>query len=300
MSSRAVPEPVFLLDASVTIFRYYFSMPDAWWSDDGRPTAAVYGYSRWLVQLLSRHQPTRIAACFDESLGTCFRNQLFPAYKASRVLPDDDLAFQLRACREMTESLGIATYASYTHEADDLIGTLAARAHRQGRPVRIISRDKDLLQLLRPGDQLWDATPEGQVRDWASVTALFGIDSAQIPDYLALIGDPCDDIPGVPGVGPKTAVALLREFGSIPNLLAHLDQLSHLPLRGAAGLSGKLRDHSDQLMLMRQLTRIDRRARLGRRMQLLRARPRLAAVLELANFLGFGSELQKALSPSIS
>lgn len=115
----------FLIDASIYIFQYYFSLPDHWFSeDDSYPTAAVYGYTAFLVRLLKKHQPQRIAACFDESLDQCFRNEIYPDYKSSRALPDEALAFQLRACQTITRLLGIATYASERYEADDLLGSL--------------------------------------------------------------------------------------------------------------------------------------------------------------------------------
>jgi 5'-3' exonuclease len=284
MSSLA---PAYLVDASIYIFRYYFSMPDHWWSEEGCPTAAAYGYSCWLIQLLCRQRPEKIAVCFDESLDSCFRNALYPDYKKSRALPDEALAFQLQACRSITELLGVATYASNAYEADDLIGTLAARAHKQKRAVYILSRDKDLAQLLKAGDRLWDF-PEGSRLGADCVTTKFGVPPRHMADYLALVGDPGDDIPGVPGIGPKTASALIQALGSIPEILANTKAIADLPVRGAGGLAAKLLDFMEQLMLMREVTRIRCDAPLGRRMRLTRVQPKHQQVVDFGRRLGFG------------
>lgn len=238
-------------------------------------------------------RPAAIAACFDESLGTCYRNELYAHYKVSRALPDEALAFQLQACRDMTELLGVASYASVTYEADDLIGTLAAKARSRGKRVCIVSRDKDLLQLLKPGDRFWDC-PDGSLLDEHAVLDQWGVKPAQIADYLALVGDAGDDIPGVPGVGPKTAAALLGAFDSIPELLAQVEAVASLPIRGAAKLGDKLRASTQQLLLMRQLTHIHQQAPLGRRLRWT-WQPQLAAAQDFADALGFGKPFFKAL-----
>ena len=141
-------EHLFIIDASIYIFKYYFSMPDRWAATNGRPTETVYGYALWLYRFLRDQQPRKVVACFDESLSSCFRNEIYPDYKSSRALPDDDLAFQLLACKRITELMGVSCYASPVYEADDLIGTFAHAAFRKDLPYVILSRDKDLSQLL--------------------------------------------------------------------------------------------------------------------------------------------------------
>lgn len=249
--------PVCLIDASIYIFRYYFSLPDRWFAPaTGFGTAAVYGYTGFLLTLLERVRPRYLAACFDESLGSGFRHQLYPAYKASRALPDEALAFQLAACREVTERLGIASFACHTYEADDLLGSLYQRCRRQRAPVAILTRDKDLGQLLRrEQDYLWDYAAD-QRHYPHDIERRFGVPPAALVDYLALVGDPGDDIPGVPGVGPKTAAALLQAFGSIEAMLQRLEDVAGLPLRGARNLAARLESHREQMALARQLATI--------------------------------------------
>lgn len=253
--------PVCLLDASIYIFRYYFSLPDNWFSQEGYPSAAVYGYTQFLLSFLQQQRPTSMAACFDESLGSCFRNQLYEGYKSSRALPDEDLAFQLKACREITELLGITCYSGDIYEADDYLGTLAAYLHTSGdhRSVAILTRDKDLGQLLtRSQDYLWDYTnKDQQVRLFRDdIYQKFGVWPEQLVDYLALVGDSIDDIPGVPGIGQKTAQALLQWGGSIEGVFARIDELPKLKLRGAKSLPAKLCEYTEQIALSRSLAQI--------------------------------------------
>lgn len=248
--------PSCLIDASIYIFQYYFSLPDHWSSDEGWPTAAVYGYATFLLRLIDSERPRTIAACFDESLGTCFRNDIYSNYKMSRALPDEALAFQLDACREITELLGIASFSCNTYEADDYLGSLTKRLRRSRNPIAILSRDKDLGQLIRRDqDFLWDyAKNERYYPD--DIQQKFGVTPQQLADYLALVGDNIDDIPGVPGLGPQTARALLNHFPTIDKLFQKIDQLHTLPVRGAAGLKEKLLKHREQIDMSRQLTRI--------------------------------------------
>lgn len=251
------PSPVCLIDASIYIFRYYFSLPDNWISrEQGYGTGAVYGYSTFLLRLLEREQPQYLAACYDESLGQCFRNDIYPDYKISRPHPDEALAFQLRACRRFGEIVGIASFASPSHEADDLIGSLSPLVRQSQQPLAILTRDKDLGQLIRrPQDYLWDHAADR--RAYApDLEAKVGVRPDQLVDYLALVGDSIDDIPGVPGVGPKTASALLAHFGDIDRLWRGLDQVASLPIRGARSLAAKLVEHRDQVAIARQLARI--------------------------------------------
>jgi 5'-3' exonuclease len=249
--------PCFLIDASIYIFRYYFSMPDNWFSErEGYSTAAVYGYSTFLLRLLEKESPQIIAACFDESLGSCFRNQIYPDYKSSRALPDEPLAFQLDACREVTDIFGIASFSSKRYEADDLLGTLVKKLKRNSSPISIVSRDKDLGQLLRrPQDFLWDYG-KGEPCHAGEIQRKFGINPGQMVDYLALLGDVVDDIPGVPGIGEKTARALLQTFGDIDSLFSRLSELETLPIRGARNLAHKLLEYRQQIAMAKKLVNI--------------------------------------------
>jgi 5'-3' exonuclease len=250
----------FLIDSSIFIFRSYFSMPDNWVSESGIGTGAVYGYCQFLLSLIDQQQPHTMACCYDESLTTCFRNQVYPDYKANRELPDEALAFQLAAAREASELMGIASLSSSIYEADDLIGSLlnninSARPNPEQAPVAIASRDKDLGQLiLNAHDHLWES-PEK--RAFAQdILAKFGVNPAQIPDYLALVGDTSDNIPGVPGVGPKTAALLLTEYHDIEGLFANLANIERLSFRGAKQMAAKLELHLEQIALAKLLATI--------------------------------------------
>jgi 5'-3' exonuclease len=246
---------VWLIDASIYIFRAWFSLPDRWHTNHGMPLNAVYGYTRFLLDLMEGVYPSRhIAAAFDESLGSCFRNDIYPDYKASRELPDEALAFQLDSCRQVTELLGLPCFGGSRFEADDYIAALSEVAHRSGMPVTIVTRDKDLGQLLsHPDDHWWDFAADRRL-DIAAFSERFSVHPAQFADYLALVGDPVDDIPGVPGVGPKSAAALLARYQTLESLGASLDTVSGLPLRGAAGIARRLQEHWEQVLLSRKLT----------------------------------------------
>jgi 5'-3' exonuclease len=247
-----------LIDASIYIFRAYFSLPDNWRSPGGRPLNAVYGYTRFLLDLVDAGDLGHCAAAFDESLGSCFRNEIYPAYKSRRELPDEALAFQLASCRRVTELLGIACYGGPRYEADDYLATLAARCQQRKIPVTVVTRDKDLGQLLaRPGDLWWDYAADLTL-DAAAFQARHGVPPDRFADYLALTGDPIDDIPGVPGVGPKSAAVLVNAFSSLEALGAGLDKVGELPLRGAARIAVSLDENWEQVLLARRLTGLAR------------------------------------------
>ncbi|GAB3276952.1 5'-3' exonuclease [Parahaliea aestuarii] len=252
-----MPQRAWLLDASIYIFRAWFSLPDRWHSPDGMPLNAVVGYAGFLASMVERCAPQALlAAAFDESLGTCFRNAIYPGYKASRSLPDETLAFQLHACRELTERLGLPCYGGPDYEADDYLATLARLCREAGYPVTLVSRDKDLGQLLFPGDALWDAAAD-QALDADGFRQRFGVLPRQFPDYQGLVGDAIDDIPGVPGVGARSTVALLTHFDSLDALAVRLDEVAGLPLRGASGLQRKLEAHWPQALMSRELARLE-------------------------------------------
>jgi 5'-3' exonuclease len=255
-------QPVYLIDSSIYIFRSYFALPDNWQSYEGYSTNAVNGFCNYLFKFLEQVKPTHVAAAFDESLGTGFRHQISSTYKANRELPDEALAFQLDNCRELSKLLGIRDFASEQFEADDLIGSLASFARQQGRVVSILSRDKDLAQLIRSGDQLWDfsyADPLGS----AAIYQKMGVRPDQVADFLALTGDSSDNIAGVPGIGPKTAAAIFAQMNSLDEVFSRLDELANVPVRGAAKLADKIVKHTVTIELAKQLTAICEEVPLG-------------------------------------
>ena len=228
-----------LLDASIYIFRAWFGYPDSIRDKQGRPVNAVLGYWRQLLAGLKAEQPEYMLAAFDESLFSGLRHQLYPDYKANRALPDDDLARQLSLCRTLTEAVGLACHGSRVYEADDILYSGAKLARDAGFRVNVISRDKDLAQIVAPGDA-WSDWAANQQWDHARLVAHWGVDPARIPDVLALAGDAVDNIPGVPSIGLKTAVALIQHFGDLSALLDNLEQVPLLPIRGAARIALQL------------------------------------------------------------
>lgn len=247
-----------LLDASIYIFRAWFSLPERWYTDEGMPLNAVYGYASFLEELLaSRHPGIELAAAFDESLGSCFRNEIYAGYKSSRELPDEALAFQLQACRTITELAGIPCFSGARYEADDYLATLSRLAHQQNVPVTVVTRDKDLGQLLRTSDDEWWDFAAKQNLNSEGFVHRFGVQPAQFADYLALVGDSVDDIPGVPGVGPKTAALLLQALPSLEEIRHNLGSIATLNIRGAASLGAKLEQHWEQIEVSRALAQLE-------------------------------------------
>ena len=246
---------VYLIDASVYVFRAYYSLPPDMRDGDGNPVHALYGFARFLGDLLERARPDYVAVAFDESLARSFRNRIYPPYKANREPAPPDLALQFERCREICAHLGVPWFASPEYEADDIIGTLATRLRAEGLRCTVVTRDKDMAQLIRDGDVYWDYT--GNTRYYyRDIAERFGVEPERYADYLALTGDAVDNIPGVPGVGPKTAVALMRRFASLEALYDGLDEVAHLPIRGAGKLAARLLEHRDAAYLARQLTLI--------------------------------------------
>ena len=246
---------VYLIDASVQIFRAWFSVPPDFTDAQGRPTNAVYGFAGFLCALLEQHSPSHIALAFDESLTTSYRNEIYPDYKANREPAPEELKRQFGWCRQLGEALGIPCYGHAYYEADDLIGTLTTEWRKRGHPVCIVTSDKDLTQLVGPRDWWWDLARQKRM-DESAVEAHFGVPPGLIADYLALTGDAVDNIPGVPGVGPKTAARLLQHFGAWEALWDGLDQVAAIKMRGAAGIAKKLQEHREVAWLARRLTGI--------------------------------------------
>lgn len=284
---------VYLIDASVYIFRAWFSMPPDLRDAEGNPTHAVYGFARFVGDLIERRQPRYLAVAFDESHGHGHRHALFPAYKANREPAPPELKRQFALCREFCRHLGVSEYASPEFEADDLIGTLATRVRAEGLRVTVVTRDKDLSQLVGPGDCFWDYSDAAEYA-YEEIAGRFGVAPERMADYLALTGDAVDNIPGVPGVGPKTATALMSRYASLDELYNDLDAVAYLPLRGASRLPERLRLHREAAFLARSLTRIHCDAPMqATRGDLKRRDPDLIALGEFCQRHGFGAMLPR-------
>ncbi|HEX9707172.1 MAG TPA: 5'-3' exonuclease H3TH domain-containing protein [Steroidobacteraceae bacterium] len=253
--TAAGPQPVHLIDASFFVFRAYYSVGLEMTDGDGQPVNAVYGFGRFLGDLLEEAKPAHVAVAFDESLTSSFRNAIYPAYKANREPAPPELKRQFGLCRELCRLLGLAEFGSPTHEADDIIGTIAARLRISGHRAVLVTRDKDLAQLVRDGDHYWDYAGERRFA-YGEIEAQFGVRPERMADFLALTGDSVDNIPGVPGVGPKTAAALLRDFASLEEIYEGLERVGALPIRGAGKLAEKLKQHREAAYFARRLTTI--------------------------------------------
>jgi DNA polymerase-1 len=248
-------QTLYLVDASMYVFRAWHSMPDEFHDVDGHPVNAVHGYARFLLELIERQMPQHIAVAFDESLESSFRNTLYPAYKANREPAPASLRHQFALCQAFTAALGLDVLCDGAYEADDLIGTLLMRQRAGGFRGVIVSADKDLSQLLQAGDEQWDYARQQR---WGAdgVKARYGVHAHQIADYLGLTGDAIDNIPGVPGIGAKTAAALLEHFGALDPLLQRIAEVPYLRLRGAAAHAARLSQHREQALLSRMLATI--------------------------------------------
>ena len=248
--------PVYLIDASVYIFRSWFSMPDDFVNAAGQPTNAVYGFAGFLCSILEQTAARHVAVAFDESLSKSYRNEIYPEYKANRDPAPEELKRQFIWARAVAEAMGLQCYADGRYEADDLIGTLADYWRGRGHPICIVTSDKDLAQLVGENDHWWDFS-RNQKLNARQLTEKFGVEPCQMADYLALTGDSVDNIPGVPGVGPKSASALLAHFGDLDAIYERIEEVEALPIRGARSLQRKLTEHRDAAELARRLTMIE-------------------------------------------
>ncbi|MBT8092864.1 MAG: hypothetical protein KJN77_07505 [Gammaproteobacteria bacterium] len=245
----------YLIDASVYVFRAYYSMPDDMVDDNGNPINALYGFCRFIGDFMEQVTPEYVAVLFDESLSSSFRTEIYPQYKANRDPAPEDLKRQFEQCRCYVRALGLMERGSPRYEADDLIGTLVTHGRKQGRPSTIVSRDKDLTQLVGKDDVFWDFAGKGKLR-YDEIVNSFGVWPEQIADFLALAGDAVDNIKGVPGVGKKTATLLLQHFGGLEQIYENLDRVHEVNVRGAKTLAAKLQMHRDDALLARRLTGI--------------------------------------------
>ena len=245
MTNKAT-KPLVLVDGSSYLFRAFHAMPNLS-NSQGEPTGAIYGVVNMIRRLLADYDPEHIAVVFDAK-GKTFRNDLYAEYKAHRPPMPQELAQQIEAVHEIIKAMGLPLLCVPGVEADDVIGTLAQQATEQGIDTIISTGDKDMAQLVNQHVMLID-TMKDAVSDEQGVMERFEVTPAQIIDYLALIGDKVDNVPGVPKVGPKTAVKWLQEYGSLDEIIAHAGEI-----KGKVGES--LRDSLEQLPLAKELVTI--------------------------------------------
>jgi DNA polymerase-1 len=284
---------IFLVDASVYVFRAYHSMLPDMRDRSGNPVHAVFGFARFLGDLIERVRPAYIAVAFDQRRANSYRNRIYPAYKANRERAPADLVLQFERCRELCRHLGLAMFVDPEYEADDIIGTLAALMREQGVRSAYITRDKDLAQLMRDGDLFWDFGAREQF-GYHDIERHFGVRPERFADYLALTGDEVDNIPGIPGIGHRTAASLMKAFGSLDELYGDLAGVARLKLRGAGTLGARLSEHRESAYLARRLTRISCDLSLGVGPLGLRRRlPDMPALADFYDALNFGPFLRR-------
>lgn len=212
-----LPPQLYLLDGSSYIYRAYYGIRDLA-TTDGMPTNAVFGFSRMLLDLLQEHCPDYLAVVFDRPREETFRRKIFPGYKANREVMPEELALQIPYIRRILRALNIPALEAVGFEADDVIATLARRYAVQGVQVTVVTGDKDLLQIVDEQIGLLD-TMKNKRSGPQEVLDRFGLPAELVPDVLGLAGDTSDNIPGVPGIGEKTAAELVRRFGSLEEVL---------------------------------------------------------------------------------
>ncbi len=239
---------LFLIDGSSYIYRAFHAIRELSTSK-GFPTNAIYGFTNMLLKVIKEKEPEYLAIAFDVK-GPTFRHKAYEEYKAHRPEMPDDLLPQLPYIREIVEAFNIPVLEIQGYEADDIIGTIAKRASAQGFDVTIVTGDKDIFQLIGENIHIYDTMKE-KVYGENEVKERFGVEPERVVEVMGLMGDAVDNIPGVPGVGEKTAVELIKEFGTIDNLFAHLDEVKKPKLKES------LREYAEQALLSRKLATID-------------------------------------------
>ncbi len=300
-TSVATPPRLVLIDGSGFIFRAFHALPPMT-RPDGTPVNAVFGFCNMLARLLREHTGSHLAVIFDAGRHT-FRTRLYPAYKAQRPAPPPELVPQFALVREATEAFGVPAIDAVDWEADDLIAAYTRAAEDAGGETVIVSSDKDLMQLIRPGVSLLDPIKQKPIGP-AEVFEKFGVGPEKLIDLQALMGDAVDNVPGVPGIGPKTAAQLLGEFGDLDAVLAAAPAMKPSKRRDA------LIENAEAARLSRQLVTLREDAPLSRPLAALAVaapdRERLAAWLAAQDFrslrqrLGLDAPASAAPTPATS
>ncbi|MCB4820800.1 DNA polymerase I [Roseicella aerolata] len=290
-SAEAVPvtppgaRHLVLVDGSGYIFRAFHALPPMT-RPDGTPVNAVFGFTQMLSRFLMDHRGSHIAVVFDASRVT-FRNDIYAEYKAHRPDPPPELVPQFALIREATDAFGVACIEQPGFEADDMIAAYARAFAADGGEVTIVSSDKDLMQLVRPGVQMLDPIKQKPIRE-AEVAEKFGVPPEKVADVQALAGDPTDNVPGVPGIGIKTAAQLITEYGDLESLLANAPKIKQPKRREA------LVGNAEQARISKKLVTLDENAPLTAPVEALAVKPPEPA--KLAKFLqeqGFRSVLAR-------
>ena len=248
---------LFLIDGYALIYRSFFAMINRpLTTSRGENTSAAWGVTKFLLRILEEHEPDYLGVVLDA--GTSEREARYPAYKATREKMPDELNASIPRIRQILSAFRIPVLELPNHEADDVIGTLATKALDQGLETVIVSGDKDFYQLIQPGICLLNpgrGGPSGIEEEWVDVrnaSERLGVPPERVVDYLGLIGDSSDNIPGARGIGPKTALQLIEAYGAVEDVLAHADEVPNKRARQA------LKEYADDVRLSKELVTIRR------------------------------------------
>ena len=214
---------IYLIDGTAYIYRAYHAIRGLT-NSRGLPTNAIFGFTRMLIKLMEDRSPQYVAMFFDAK-GPTFRHEMYPDYKANRPPMPEDMAVQIPYIKEITSAYCLPIIEMQGFEADDLIGTFRLRAEQAGFSVVMVTGDKDFVQLVTDTAIIWDPMKDETI-DIQTVRESFGVEPDQMIDVMGLSGDTSDNIPGVPGIGPKTALSLIKSFGSMDGLYEQLDKIT--------------------------------------------------------------------------
>jgi 5'-3' exonuclease len=277
------PVTVHLIDASPYLFRAWFSLPKSIVDSSGAPANAVYGLATFVAKYIAEARPTHIGVAFDRNFNGSFRNEYYPPYKAHREASPPELEAQVDPAVEVVEALGVATFIDPTYEADDLIATIMEQTADDDLRYVIVSTDKDLTQLVSERTLLVEPG-KGLRFDADAVAEKFGVRPEQITDFLALAGDAVDNIPGVRGIGAKTAAQLLQKYGSLEGIYEAVPAMRESGRRGELSLAEKLETDVAMAGMSRRLATVATDAPISVTLDALRYRgrdeARLAAMKE--------------------
>ena len=281
-----MPSTLYLIDGHALAYRMYFALTAGssstrWQTSKGEPTAGTYGFARELLRIIEQEKPDHIAVAFDT--GKTFRDQIFPAYKGTRAKMPDDLSPQIKRIREMIDAFNIPRLEMEGFEADDVLGSIARTAAQEGLGVKIITGDRDLLQLVNERTAVYLAGDDQNYITDEDVVKKLGVPPVKVVDFKALVGDKSDNIPGVAGIGEKTAIALIQKFGTLDNIYQNLEQVENR-------WRSKLEQNRENAFMSRDLAQI--KTDLNIKLDLERARAGqidLAALEELFQELEFRS-----------
>src|SRR5215207_6875428 len=247
-----MPSTLYLIDGHALAYRMYFALTagggsSRWQTSKGEPTAGTYGFARELLRIIEQEKPDYIAVAFDT--GKTFRDKIFPAYKGTRAKMPDDLSPQIGRIREMIDAFNIPRLEMEGYEADDVLGSIARIAAEQGLGVKIITGDRDLLQLVNERTTVYLAGDDQNYITDEDVVKKLGVPPGKVVDYKALVGDKSDNIPGVAGIGEKTAIALIEKFETLDNIYQNIDQVENR-------WRTKLEQNKENAFLSRELAQI--------------------------------------------